>query len=75
MLTELCGLFVDYCNFYWLFGLSLWRHLFTADDPLVSSATFLQNCSDEENKDLGWLEGEYIFSKYPIVGWTIPLKK
>ncbi len=41
-----CGLLVDYywC-FYQLFGLSFWRHPFTAEDPLVSkwcNATFLQ---------------------------------
>ncbi len=43
-----CGLL--WC-FYQLFGLSFWRHPFTAEDPLVSkwcNATFLQICSDEE---------------------------
>ncbi len=43
-----CGLL--WC-FYQLFGLSFWRHPFTAVDPLVSkwcNATFLQICSDEE---------------------------
>ncbi len=43
---------VDYCDvFYQLFGLSFWRHPFTAEDPLVikwCNATFLQICSDEE---------------------------
>ncbi len=42
-----CGLL--WC-FYQLFGLSFWRHPFTAEDPLVSkwcNATFLQICSDE----------------------------
>ncbi len=43
---EWCGLLVDYCDcFYQLFGLSFWRHPFTAEDPLVSkwwNATFLQ---------------------------------
>ncbi len=42
---ELCGLL--WC-FYQLFGLSFWRHPFTAEDPLVSkwcNATFLQICS------------------------------
>ncbi len=37
--------------FYWLFGLSFWRHPFTAEDPLISmwfNAIFLQICSDEE---------------------------
>ncbi len=50
--------------FYQLFGLSLWRHPFTTEDPLVSkwcNATFLQICSDEETNSthLGWPEGEY----------------
>ncbi len=36
-------LFVDYCDaFYQLFGLSIRRHPFTAEDPLVSKwCTFL----------------------------------
>ncbi len=41
--------------FYQLFGLSFWRHPFTAEDPFVSkrcNATFLQLCSDEETSDL-----------------------
>ncbi len=45
---ELCGIFV---MFYQLFGLSFWRHPFTAEDQLVSkwcNATFLQICSDGE---------------------------
>ncbi len=62
---EWCGLL--WC-FYQLFGLSFWRHPFTAEDPLVSkwsNATFLQICSDEEtnsNAHLGWSEGESTFS-------------
>ncbi len=43
-----CGLL--WC-FYQLFGLSFWRHPFTAEDPLVNqwcNAKFLQICSDEE---------------------------
>ncbi len=43
-----CGLL--WC-FYQLFGLSFWRHPFTAEDPLVSkwcNAKFLQICSDEK---------------------------
>ncbi len=42
---EWCGLIVNYCGFYQLFGLSFWRHPFTAEDPLVNrwcNATFLQ---------------------------------
>ncbi len=44
----LCGLLR--C-FYQLFGLSFWRHPFTAEDPLVSkwcNVKFLQICFDEE---------------------------
>ncbi len=43
------------CELLWcfiqLFGLSFWRHPFTAEDPLVSkwcNAKLLQICSDEE---------------------------
>ncbi len=57
--------------FYQLFGLSFWRHPFTAEDPLVSkwcNATFLQIYSDEEtifsiSTSTGLPEGEYIFNK------------
>ncbi len=46
---EWCGLLGDYCDvFNQLFGLSFWRHPFTAEDPLVSkwyNAKFLQICS------------------------------
>ncbi len=44
----ICGLL--WC-FYELFGLSFWRHPYTAEDPLVSkrwNAPFLQICFDEE---------------------------
>ncbi len=55
-----CGLL--WC-FYQLFGLSFWRHPFTAEDPLLSkwcNATFLQICSDKETHFIrtvyiGWL--------------------
>ncbi len=46
-----CVLLVDYCDVFIMFGLSFWRHPFTAEDPLVSkwcNATFLQICSHEE---------------------------
>ncbi len=63
--------------FYQLFGLSFWRHPFTAEDPLMRewwNATFLQICSHEEtNSHLGWPEGEHIFSKFSFFRWTIPL--
>ncbi len=48
----LCGLLVDYCDAYQLFGLLFWLHPFTAEDLLVSkwcNAKFIQICSDEEN--------------------------
>ncbi len=42
---EWCGLLVDYCDvFISCFGLSFWRHPFTAEHPLVSkwcNATFI----------------------------------
>ncbi len=45
--------------FYQLFGLSIWRHPFTAELPLLSkwwNATFLQICSDEEtNSSKSWM--------------------
>ncbi len=50
---------VDYCGFYQLFGLSFWRHPFTAEDPLVSkwwNAKFLKISSDEE-KNIYILDG------------------
>ncbi len=61
-----CGLL--WC-FYQLFGLSFWRHPFTAEDPVVSkwcNAKFLQICSDKSN-DLGWPKDEYIFSKFSFL--------
>ncbi len=67
---EWCGLL--WC-FYQLFGLSFWRHPFTAEHPLVNkwcNARFLQIYSDEETHlRLGWSEDEHIF----IFGWTIPV--
>ncbi len=56
---EWCGLL--WC-FYQLFGLSFWRHPFTAEDSLVSkwcNATFIQICSDGEKThlDFGWPGG------------------
>ncbi len=45
--------------FYQQFGLSFWRHPFTAEDPLVSkwcNAKFLQICSDEKpNSSTCWM--------------------
>ncbi len=72
-----CGLL--WC-FYQLFGLSFWRHPFTAEDPLVSKwchATFFQICSDEEktNLHLRLPEGEYILSKFSFLGELFFLKE
>ncbi len=57
---------VDYC-FYQLFGLSFWRHPFTAEDPLLSkwcSATFLQICSHEEtNSSKSWMAWGWVHLK------------
>ncbi len=54
-----------------LFGLSFWRHPFATEDPLVSkwyNATFLQIGFDEETNSSAHPEGEYIFSKFSILG-------
>ncbi len=64
--TGSCGLLVDYCDvFNQLFGLSFWRHPFTAEDPLVRkqyNATFL------------WMAWWWVhFQQISIVVWTIPL--
>ncbi len=62
--------------FYQPFGLSFWRHPFTAEDPLVSkwcNDKFLQICSDEETSpdftDLGtnWYSRN-ILSNYAYMG-------
>ncbi len=62
--------------FYYLFGLSFWRHPFTAEDPLVSkwcNATFLQICSHEEtNSSTSWMSWVWVnFQWICICGWTI----
>ncbi len=69
-----CGLL--WC-FYQLFGLSFWRHPFTAEDPLVSewwNATFLQlwwrNKLIYILDDLRWAHFQQIF----IFAWTISLR-
>ncbi len=57
---------VDHLRIIAMFGLSFWRHPFTANDQLVykwCNATFLQICSDDETKSSTWPEFEYIFSK------------
>ncbi len=54
--------------FYQLFGLSLWRHPFTAMVSKWHKARFIQICSDGETKSLTWPEGEYISSKFSFLG-------
>ncbi len=67
-----CGLL--WC-FYQLFGLSFWRHPFTAEHPLLSrwwNVIFLQiwwkNKLVYILNDLSWGH----FSAFSIFGWTIP---
>ncbi len=56
---------MEWCGLLWcpnqLFGLSFWRHPFTAEDPMLSkwwNATFLKICSDEEtNESAFWMDG------------------
>ncbi len=60
---------------YELFGLSFWRHPFTAEDPLVSdrcNAKFLTSfpIKKQAHLHLGWPEGEYMFS---IFFWGEPV--
>ncbi len=62
---ELCGLLLDYCDgFYQLFGLSFWRHPFTAEDSLVSKwchLKFLKICSvKEKNSSTYWLAWQWV---------------
>ncbi len=69
--------YVDYYDVLWVFGLSFWRHPFTADNLLVSkwcNAKFLQICSNEVGiiLNLGWLEDEYIFSNSSFLGELCP---
>ncbi len=70
-----CGLL--WC-FYQLFGLSFWRHPFTAEDQSVSkrcNAKFLQICSDEEtNSSTSWMTWGWVNVFIFIFGWIIPLK-
>ncbi len=51
--------------FYQMFGLSFWRHPFTAEHPLLSKwckATFLQICSDEEtNSSTSWMTRGWVY--------------
>ncbi len=66
----ICGLL--WC-FYQPFGLSFWRHPFTAENPLVSkwcNAKFLQICSDEETNVYAYCMAWWWvkFQKFSIFG-------
>ncbi len=60
--------------FYQLFGLSFWRHPFTAEDPLVSkrwNATFLQICSHEEtNSSTSWMSWGWVNDQQMYFFWV-----
>ncbi len=64
---ESCGL----C-FNQLFGLSFWRHPFNAEDPLVNILNIKFSKSvlmkKQTHLQLGWPEGEYLFSKLIFLG-------
>ncbi len=64
---------ITWC-FYQLFGLSFWRHPFTAEHPFVRqwcNDTFLQICSDEEtNSSTSWMAWVNSFTFF-WGGWTI----
>ncbi len=51
--------------FYQLFGLSFWRHPFTAVDPLVGkwcNTKFIRTCSNEEiNSSTSWMTWAWVF--------------
>ncbi len=75
---EWCGLLVIF--FDQLFGLSFWRHPFTAEDPLLSkwfNAEFLQICRRNKLTCISaglrvqvWVKFRQIF----IFWWTVPLR-
>ncbi len=69
---EWCGLL--WC-FYQLFGLSFWRHPFTAEDPLWAIDVMLHfSKSDEETNSTSWLAWRWVnFQQNFNFGWTIPL--
>ncbi len=70
-----CGLL--WC-FYLLFGLSFWRHPFTAEDPLCNccNAKFLQICS-ETNLYTSWMAwgSVNVHNFFCLFDWTILLNK
>ncbi len=59
-----CGLL--WC-FYQLFGLSFWRHPFTAEHPLLRH---FSKSDEETNSSTSWMAWE----KMCIFGWTLRLK-
>ncbi len=68
---ESCGLLVDCCDccFYQPFGLSFWRHPFTAEDALWASDVMLNFSKSvlmkkQTHLHLGWREVERISSKF-----------
>ncbi len=71
-----CGLL--WCV-YQQFGLSFWRHPFTAEDPLVSKScndTFLQICSHKEtNSSTSWMAWTWVLCRQIFIfGCIIPLR-
>ncbi len=67
------ALFVLLWCFYQLYGLSFWRHPFTAEHPLLSkwcNTTFLQTCSDEETNS-SWMAWGWVHVQQNVIfGWT-----
>ncbi len=58
------------------FGLSFWRHPFSAENPFVSkwcNTKFLQICSDKETNSSWKAWGLVHFQQILIFAWTIPL--
>ncbi len=70
--------------FFQLFGLSFWRHPFTAEDPSDAYPKSLQICSDEETSSStswmawGWVHFKQIFKvflvKHTFIVWVIPYR-
>ncbi len=61
-----------------LFGLSFWRHPFTAEDPLLSKWCRLKlnfskyvSMKKQTHLHLRWLQGVYIISKFSFLGGEI----
>ncbi len=61
--------------FYQLFGLSSWRHPFTAEVCKWCNTELLQICSNEEtNSSTSWVNWGWVNCLQIIIfGWTIPL--